>query len=178
MENSLNTVNDEEKTFKFGNFIPAGWHVEGQMIDGVFYLTAHTESYIDNHVFEFGPNGITFSHGGINKDGIKYGGDYSASLLGNPRSLPDIGTVRLMLTQSVSFLTSSFDSRYERTGNNIISSSQQVKNLLPSGVSSGSEQFTSSYDLRYHRLGTGLISSSNQIGNDISGSFTNLSSCK
>lgn len=158
-------INDEQKTFKFGNFIPSGWHVEGQLLDGAFYLIAHTESYADNHEFIFGPNGVIFSHGGTNKDGIKYGGDYSASLLTNSRSLPDVGTVRLLFTQSIAYYTSSFDTRYERTGNNIVSSSQQIKNLLPIGVTSGSEQLTSSYDNRYERKGTGIVSSSDQIKN-------------
>ena len=52
---------------------------------------------------------------------------------------------------------------FSGTFNNIPSSSQQIKNLLPTGIASGSEQFTSSYDSRYHRLGTGLYSSSQQI---------------
>lgn len=56
------------------------------------------------------------------------------------------------------------------------SSSAQIKVLLPTGTTSGSEQLTSSYDTRYHRLGTGLLSSSNQIATDISGSTTILSS--
>lgn len=55
-------------------------------------------------------------------------------------------------------------SSYEVRGNNIVSSSNQVKNLLPTGVASGSEQFTSSYDGRFERRGSGIYSSSGQLG--------------
>ena len=47
---------------------------------------------------------------------------------------------------------------------------------LPTGLVSGSDQLTGSYDTRYERKGTGILSSSQQIKNDISGSFTDISS--
>ena len=60
-------------------------------------------------------------------------------------------------------MTSSYDTRYEIRGNNIVSSSAQIKDLLPTNSVSGSDQLTSSYDSRYERKGTGLFSSSNQV---------------
>jgi hypothetical protein len=60
--------------------------------------------------------------------------------------------------------SSSFQSRISTVENKtLVSGSQQIKNLLPTGVISGSEQLTSSYDNRYHRLGTGLFSASQQV---------------
>jgi hypothetical protein len=128
-------INDEEKTFKMGNFdVVTNWHTEAQFTNGKFFLTAHTSS-LDDHTFEFGSNGITFTHNGSNPDGIKYGSKYSSSLLGNPQSLPDVETVRLLLTQSLSYFSSSLDPRYERKGSGIYSSSGQ---LGPTGMYSGS----------------------------------------
>lgn len=49
--------------------------------------------------------------------------------------------------------------------NGVPSSSQQIKNLLPTGTASGSEQFTSSYDVRYEIRGNNIVSSSNQVKN-------------
>jgi len=60
-------------------------------------------------------------------------------------------------------LTSSYDVRYELRGNNIVSSSAQVKAFLPIGSVSGSDQATSSYDTRYERKGTNIFSSSAQV---------------
>jgi hypothetical protein len=61
-------------------------------------------------------------------------------------------------------VSSSFQSRISTIeSKTLVSGSQQIKNLLPTGVVSGSEQVTSSLDLRYHRLGTGLFSSSQQV---------------
>lgn len=57
----------------------------------------------------------------------------------------------------------------------IISSSQQIKENLPQGTVSGSNQLTSSYDLRYERQGRNIISSSAQIASDITGSFSVMS---
>ena len=56
-------------------------------------------------------------------------------------------------------------SSFELRGRNIVSSSQQISNLLPTGTISGSEQLTGSYDQRYERKGSGLISSSTQVKN-------------
>jgi hypothetical protein len=83
-------------------------------------------------------------------------------------------TGSLDVSGSISFVfaTGSFSGIFQ----GMPSSSAQIKVLLPTGVSSGSEQFTSSYDIRYERKGTGLVSSSAQIGSDISGSFTYVSS--
>lgn len=60
--------------------------------------------------------------------------------------------------------SSSFQSRVSTIeSKTLVSGSQQIKNLLPTDVISGSEQVTSSLDVRYHRLGTGLFSSSQQV---------------
>ena len=54
---------------------------------------------------------------------------------------------------------------FELRGRNVVSSSQQISNLLPAGLVSGSEQLTGSYDQRYELKGSGLISSSVQVKN-------------
>ncbi len=128
---------------------------------------------------------LAFEHGQltiidyrIHPTGIHYGGNYTSSIKNNNSSLSDIRTVKLLLSESVNYYSSSFETR----GRNIISSSNQIaadvsgsfttiSSSFATRIStfetktlvSGSEQITSSLDTRYHRLGTGLISSSNQI---------------
>ncbi len=147
-----------------------GIHVAYQHVDA-----QHT-SGSESTIFRIAGQDINFQDNRTIKRGIEYVGNYSASLKDRDRSLPDVGIVKLLISQSGDLYTSSYDTRYEKKGTNIVSSSAQIKVLLPTGTTSGSEQLTSSYDTRYHRLGTGLLSSSNQIATDISGSTTILSS--
>lgn len=182
------------------------------------------------------PDGTVFYDSRNVIKGMEYGGNYTASLINRDRSIPDVGTVKkivsgstfqtgsfattgsnlfngsqsisgsLNVSQSITAnnytgvfngqpsssaqikvllptgtvsgseqLTSSYDTRYERKGTGIVSSSQQINNLIPNIVSS-SVQLTSSYDTRYHRLGTGVLSGSAQIATEISGAFTQTSS--
>jgi len=80
------------------------------------------------------------------------------------------------ITGSVAVSSSITAREFAGIFNGVPTSSAQIKVLLPTSTVSGSEQLTSSYDVRYERTGTGIISSSNQIANDISGSFTLVSS--
>lgn len=183
-----------------------------------------------------GPDGTVFYDYRNVIKGMEYGGNYTPSLINRDRSIPDVGTVKKIVSgstfqtgsfattgsnlfngsQSISGslsvsqsiiannytgvfngqpsssaqikvllptgtvsgseqLTSSYDIRYERKGTGIVSSSQQINNLIPNIVSS-SVQLTSSYDTRYHRLGTGVLSGSAQIATEISGAFIQTSS--
>lgn len=79
-------------------------------------------------------------------------------------------------------ISSSYDLKYELKGRNVVSSSQQIKNNLPDGTISSSQQLpsgliSSSVQLNsnFESKGTGILSSSEQIASDISGSFVSVS---
>jgi len=110
-------------------------------------------------------------------------GSFKGSFTGDGSGLYNIplvsGSVPMGTVTGSDQLTSSYDTRYERKGTNIFSSSVQVVygsiTGIPTTLISGSNQLTSSYDVRYEVRGNNIVSSSVQVkaflpANTISGS--------
>jgi len=93
---------------------------------GVFYLVGLGSLDLIGGDQSLSFNLLTGSFSDNNGQGLLYGGNYTASILKNDRFIPDVGVVKLIVTQSANLYTSSYNNIYERKGTGILSSSAQI----------------------------------------------------